>query len=137
MASNHFLSTTFNMPPNVKRLILTTAVVSITITGTLYGAGLKTNEEIAQVRANPLDRRYPPTCSICEVIAKPAPTQTKKRQEESTFDEQYKALQGMRSNLVARKGILENQIQDLDARVLEKQQKGINKEDKEQPPGGR
>ncbi|KAJ5325837.1 hypothetical protein N7541_011327 [Penicillium brevicompactum] len=98
------------MPPNVKRLILTTAVVSITITGTLYGAGLKTNEEIAQ---------------------------TKKRQEESTFDEQYRALQGMRSNLVARKGILENQIQDLDARVLEKQQKGISKEDKEQPPGGR
>ncbi|KAK4914083.1 hypothetical protein LTR66_017174, partial [Elasticomyces elasticus] len=62
---------------------------------------------------------------------------TKKRQEESTFDEQYKALQGMRSNLVARRGILENQIQDLDARVLEKQQKGNNKEDKEQPPGGR
>lgn len=125
------------MPPNVKRLILTTAVVSITITGTLYGAGLKTNEEIAQVRANPLDRSYPTTSSICEVIAKLAPTQTKKRQEESTFDEQYRALQGMRSNLVARKGILENQIQDLDARVLEKQQKGISKEDKEQPPGGR
>ncbi|CAI7617827.1 unnamed protein product [Penicillium bialowiezense] len=98
------------MPPNIKRLILTTAVVSITITGTLYGAGLKTNEEIAQ---------------------------TKKKQEESTFDEQYKALHGMRSNLVARRGILENQIQDLDARVLEKQQKGINKEDKEQPHGGR
>lgn len=37
------------MPPNVKRMVLTAAVVSITITGTLYGAGLKTNEEIAQV----------------------------------------------------------------------------------------
>lgn len=36
-------------PPNIKRLILTTAVVSITITGTLYGAGLKTKQEIAEV----------------------------------------------------------------------------------------
>lgn len=36
-------------PPNIKRLILTTAVVSITITGTLYGAGLKTDQEIAEV----------------------------------------------------------------------------------------
>jgi hypothetical protein len=43
----------------------------------------------------------------------------------------------MRSNLVARRGILENQIQDLDARMLEKQQKGTNTEDKEQPGGRR
>ncbi|CAG8023767.1 unnamed protein product [Penicillium salamii] len=98
------------MPPNVKRMVLTAAVVSITITGTLYGAGLKTNEEVAQ---------------------------TKKKQEESTFDDQFKALQAMRSNLVARRGILENQIHDLDARVLEKQQKGISKDDKQQPQGGR
>lgn len=43
-----------NMPrPNVKRLVLTTAVVSITIAGTLYGAGLKTKQEITEVRAIP------------------------------------------------------------------------------------
>jgi hypothetical protein len=36
-------------PPNIKRLVLTAAVVSITITGTLYGAGIKTNQEIAEV----------------------------------------------------------------------------------------
>lgn len=58
------------MPPNIKRLILTTAVVSITITGTLYGAGLKTNEEIAQVRANPSDRSYPLHLLIREVKSK-------------------------------------------------------------------
>ncbi|KAJ5742713.1 uncharacterized protein N7511_011114 [Penicillium nucicola] len=93
-------------PPNVKRLVLTGAVTAITITGTLYGAGLKTNQEIAE---------------------------TVKQRQESTFDEQMKALQGMRSNLTARRGILENQIRDLDARMLEKQQKGIGG-DTSQPP---
>lgn len=74
---------------------------------------------------------------ICGDITNPWPFQTKKKQEESTFDDQFKALQAMRSNLVARRGILENQIHDLDARVLEKQQKGISKDDKQQPQGGR
>ncbi|KAJ5787825.1 hypothetical protein N7457_002815 [Penicillium paradoxum] len=97
-------------PPNVKRLVLTAAVVSITITGTLYGAGLKTNQEIAE---------------------------TTKQRQESTFDEQLKALHGMRSNLNARRGILEDQIRDLEARMLEKQQKGIGGDDKTQPNGGR
>ena len=32
-----------------RRLILTTAVVSITIAGTLYGAGIKTDREVTQV----------------------------------------------------------------------------------------
>lgn len=36
-------------PQNVRRLVLTAAVTSITIAGTLYGAGLKTNEEITEV----------------------------------------------------------------------------------------
>ncbi|EKV10026.1 hypothetical protein Pdw03_8250 [Penicillium digitatum] len=96
-------------PPNIKRLILTTAVVSITITGTLYGAGLKTNQEIAEIA---------------------------KQRQESTFDEQIKALQGMRSNLIARKGILENQIRDLDTRMLGKQLKGVSGGDQDQPSGG-
>jgi hypothetical protein len=59
--------------------------------------------------------------------------QTAKQRQESTFDEQMKALQGMRSNLTVRKGILENQIRDLEGRMLEKQQKGIGG-DKQQPP---
>lgn len=33
----------------VRRLVLTAAVTSITIAGTLYGAGLKTNQEIVEV----------------------------------------------------------------------------------------
>lgn len=37
-------------PQNVRRLVLTAAVTSITIAGSLYGAGIKTTEEIAEVR---------------------------------------------------------------------------------------
>lgn len=36
-------------PQNFRRLVLTAAVTSITIAGSLYGAGLKTDEEIAEV----------------------------------------------------------------------------------------
>jgi hypothetical protein len=38
----------------------------------------------------------------------------------------------MRSNLTARKGILENQIRDLDAK-MEKKQRAASGKDKEQP----
>ncbi|KAJ5203735.1 uncharacterized protein N7498_004614 [Penicillium cinerascens] len=83
-------------PQNFRRLVLTAAVTSITIAGSLYGAGLKTNEEIAE--------------------------NTRKRQE-ATFDEQMAALQGMRSNLTARRGMIETQIRDLEAKMEEKKQR--------------
>jgi hypothetical protein len=38
-------------PLKLKRLVLTGAVTVITIAGTLYGAGLKTEQEVAQVYA--------------------------------------------------------------------------------------
>lgn len=34
----------------VRRWIMTGAVAAITVTGTLYGAGLKTDQEVKQVR---------------------------------------------------------------------------------------
>lgn len=40
-------------PQNVRRLVLTAAVTSITIASSLYGAGLKTKEEIAEVSLKP------------------------------------------------------------------------------------
>jgi hypothetical protein len=43
----------------------------------------------------------------------------------------------MRSNLTARKGILENQIRDLDAKMEEKRQRAASGKDKEQPEGRR
>jgi hypothetical protein len=43
----------------------------------------------------------------------------------------------MRSNLTARKGILEGQIRDLDAKMEEKRQRAALGKDKEQPEGRR
>lgn len=39
-----------NSPHKVKRLVLAGAVTATTIAGTLYGAGIKTEREVAQVR---------------------------------------------------------------------------------------
>ncbi|KAJ5100683.1 hypothetical protein N7456_006735 [Penicillium angulare] len=89
-------------PQNVRRMVLAGAVTCITIAGTLYGAGIKTKEEIAQ--------------------------ETKKRQE-ATFDEQMTALQNMRSNLTARRGMIETQIRDLDTRVQEKKERNPTNSD--------
>ncbi|KAJ5484800.1 hypothetical protein N7539_004788 [Penicillium diatomitis] len=86
-------------PQNVRRLVLTVAVTSITIASSLYGAGLKTNEEIAET--------------------------TRKRQE-ATFEEQLAALQNMRSSLTSRKGLLEKQIRELDAKMEEKKQRAVS-----------
>lgn len=36
-------------PKNVPKLVLAAAVTSITIAGTLYGAGVKTEQEVTQV----------------------------------------------------------------------------------------
>lgn len=63
--------------------------------------------------------------------------QINRKRQEATFDEQMNALQGMRSNLTARKGILESQIRDLDARMQEKQQRAAAGSDKGRPQGGR
>lgn len=37
-------------PRDARRLVLTGAVTAITIAGSLYGAGIKTNQEATQVR---------------------------------------------------------------------------------------
>ncbi|KAJ5657478.1 uncharacterized protein N7484_001127 [Penicillium longicatenatum] len=97
-------------PQNIRRAVLAAAVTSVTIAGTLYGAGIKTSEEIAE--------------------------NTKKRQE-ATFDEQMAALQGMRSNLTARRGMIETQIRDLDARIQEKKQRNADGSNKDRPQEGR
>ncbi|KAJ5180083.1 hypothetical protein N7492_003293 [Penicillium capsulatum] len=94
----------------VRRLVLTAAVTSITIAGTLYGAGLKTNQEVAE---------------------------NNQKRREATFDEQMSSLQGMRSNLTARKGMIETQLRDLDARIQEKQKRAAEGNDNNRPAGGR
>lgn len=84
---------------NVRRLVLTGAVVSVTIAGSLYGAGLKTEQEAIQ--------------------------KTQKRQE-ATIDERISSLQTIRASLTTKKEMVEKQILDLDARIEAKKEKGLD-----------
>ncbi|KAI9369412.1 hypothetical protein BJX61DRAFT_545596 [Aspergillus egyptiacus] len=88
-----------NSPQKVKRLILTGAVTAITIAGTLYGAGLKTEQEASQKI---------------------------QKSREVSLDERIAHLRDMRQNLVAKKDLVEKQIRDLDAKVEERKYKGID-----------
>ncbi|KAL4746702.1 hypothetical protein BDW72DRAFT_197445 [Aspergillus terricola var. indicus] len=88
-----------NSPQKVKKLVLTGAVTAVTIAGTLYGAGLKTQQEVSQQ------------------------TQTAR---EITVDERIASLQSTRQVLVSKKELVEKQMRDLDARIEERKQKGID-----------
>ncbi|KAL3434120.1 hypothetical protein BDV09DRAFT_196060 [Aspergillus tetrazonus] len=88
-----------NSPQKVKKLVLTGAVTAVTIAGTLYGAGLKTQQEVSQ--------------------------QTQKARE-ITLDERIASLQSTRQVLVGKKELVEKQMRDLDARIEERKQKGID-----------
>ncbi|PWY83458.1 hypothetical protein BO70DRAFT_395900 [Aspergillus heteromorphus CBS 117.55] len=86
-------------PQTIKRFALTGAVVSITVAGTLYGAGIKTDQQITQ--------------------------QTQKARE-VTIDERIDGLQGMRQNLVAKRELVEKQLRDLDVKIEARKLKNID-----------
>ncbi|KAL2871501.1 uncharacterized protein BJX67DRAFT_163080 [Aspergillus lucknowensis] len=86
-------------PQKVKHLVLAGAVTTVTIAGTLYGAGLKTEREVAQ---------------------------KVRKSREVTLDERIAALRDMRRNLIAKKELVEKQMLDLDSRIEERKQKGID-----------
>lgn len=92
-----------------RRFILAAAVTSITIAGTLYGAGIKTEKEV---------------------------TQTVQKTREATIDERIESLRSTRQNLAAKKELVERQIRDLDARIEERKQKGLDGFKKEPPHNG-
>ncbi|KAL1965195.1 hypothetical protein VTN77DRAFT_5949 [Rasamsonia byssochlamydoides] len=85
-------------PQVVRTGLLTTAVVTTTIIGTLWGAELKTKQEVQQAN---------------------------EKREQATIDEKIESLQNMRANLVAKKATVEKQLQDLEARIEEKKRKGL------------
>ncbi|KAL4782697.1 hypothetical protein BJX76DRAFT_358666 [Aspergillus varians] len=89
----------FNSPVKVKRFVLAGAVTATTIAGTLYGAGLKTEREVAQ---------------------------HVQKAREITLDERIASLQSTRQNLVGKKELVEKQIHDLEAKIDERKQKAIN-----------
>ncbi|KAF5865258.1 hypothetical protein ETB97_004841 [Aspergillus alliaceus] len=92
-----------------RRFILAAAVTSITIAGTLYGAGIKTEKEV---------------------------TQSVQKTREATIDERIESLRSTRQNLSAKKELVERQIRDLDARIEERKQKGLDGFKKEPPHNG-
>ncbi|KAL1979720.1 hypothetical protein VTN96DRAFT_5264 [Rasamsonia emersonii] len=81
----------------VRTFLLTASVITITIGGTLYGAELKSKQEVKQAN---------------------------EKREQATIDEKIESLQTMRANLVAKKATVEKQLQDLEARMEEKKRKG-------------
>ncbi|BCR89663.1 uncharacterized protein ACHE_50861S [Aspergillus chevalieri] len=91
------------VPKNTKRMVLAGAVTAITIAGTLYGAGLKTNQEVAQ---------------------------TVQKTREITLDERIADLRQTRQNLMSKKELVEKQIRDLDMRIEDKKQKAIGGQSK-------
>ncbi|KAL4936948.1 hypothetical protein BDV06DRAFT_82939 [Aspergillus oleicola] len=86
-------------PTKIKKLVLTGAVTAITIAGTLYGAGLKTEQEVKQH-----------TQKVREI----------------TLDERIAALRNQRVGLVGKKELIEKQMRDLDARIDERKSKGLD-----------
>ncbi|OJJ55902.1 hypothetical protein ASPSYDRAFT_157566 [Aspergillus sydowii CBS 593.65] len=89
----------FSSPHKVKRLVLAGAVTATTIAGTLYGAGIKTEREVAQ---------------------------HVQKAREITLDERIESLRNTRQNLVGKKELVEKQMRDLDAKVEERKQKGVD-----------
>ncbi|KAH8431562.1 uncharacterized protein LDX57_009224 [Aspergillus melleus] len=92
-----------------KRLVLTAAVTSITIAGTLYGAGLKSGQEA---------------------------TQAAQKAREISIDERISALRNTRQELMGKKDLVEKQMRDLEVRIEERKRKNMDGL-KNEPPHNR
>ncbi|RMJ22839.1 hypothetical protein PHISP_06289 [Aspergillus sp. HF37] len=95
--------------PKVRRLVLTGAVTIITITGTIYGAQLKMQQDVTQVN---------------------------QKSREATIDERIETLRATRQSLSSKKNMVEKQIRDLDARVEDRKRKGLEPSNTERPRDG-
>ncbi|KAL4805865.1 hypothetical protein BDV18DRAFT_140034 [Aspergillus unguis] len=88
-----------NSPLKFKKVVLTGAVTAITIAGTLYGAGIKTEQEVAQ---------------------------HVQKSKEVTIDERIAALRSNREVLTGKKELVAKQIRELEERIEERKQKGVD-----------
>lgn len=62
--------------------------------------------------------------------------QVAQKSREATIDERIESLRSTRENLSSKKLMVEKQIRDLDARVEDKQQKGLAASNTERPHDG-
>ncbi|KAI9863106.1 MAG: hypothetical protein M1813_003926 [Trichoglossum hirsutum] len=73
--------------PKLRRIILTSSIAAITVTGTLYGAGLKTQREAQQAR---------------------------RQKSEATDEERLEVLLGLRRKLVEQRDGLVEKMRELE-----------------------
>ncbi|KAL1849549.1 hypothetical protein Plec18170_007457 [Paecilomyces lecythidis] len=95
--------------PKFKRLVLTAAVTTITIAGSLYGAGLKTEQEAKQAE---------------------------KQRNETPIDDRIESLRTLRNELVTKRNVVQKQIHDLDARIEDRKKKGLGVAPGQRPDEG-
>jgi hypothetical protein len=117
-------------PPVVRRVLLTGAVVGITVTGTLYGAGLKMDQEVKRVSTQlKLSLHFKDSFKFLILyIQKDA-----RKRELETVDEKIEALEARKKKLVASKVGLEKQITDLEAKQkLRREQQMLDIQDQQQ-----
>ncbi|GAD98852.1 conserved hypothetical protein [Paecilomyces variotii No. 5] len=92
-----------------KRLVLTAAVTSITIAGSLYGAGLKAEQEAKQAE---------------------------KQRNETPIDDRIESLRTLRNELVTKRNVVEKQMQDLESRIEDRKRKGLGVAPGQRPDEG-
>ncbi|BCS02908.1 uncharacterized protein AKAW2_61172S [Aspergillus luchuensis] len=90
----------------IRRIVLTGAVTVITIAGSLYGAGIKTGQQV---------------------------TQQAQKTQEVTIDDRIDGLRSMRQNLVSKKELVEKQLRDLDVKIEERKLKNMDGPKREPP----
>jgi uncharacterized protein YlxW (UPF0749 family) len=90
----------------VRRYILTGAVTAITVTGALYGAGLKTRQEVKQVRSTTPSRQSHFDIKLQEKTAV----------TEASIEEKIAHLDTMKTKYLRQKQELQNRIDQLSAR---------------------
>ncbi|KZM18680.1 uncharacterized protein EKO05_0006476 [Ascochyta rabiei] len=130
----------------VRRWILTGAVAAITVTGTIYGAGLKSDREVIAVRHNPVHASFPSAPGTMSYINLAAPLpfrpvtnsfKERKRYQQASPEEIISQLQIARDNLVMKKKEMERKIagfheKQRQAKELEQQQQQEREQREEQ-----
>lgn len=100
----------------IRRWIMTGAVAAITITGTFYGAGLKTDQEVKKVRRHHYPVPSRPCISLLLLSTSSLPVhiadslQERKRYQQASPDEIISQLTIARDDLVMKRNEMERKI---------------------------
>jgi hypothetical protein len=136
----------------VRRWIFTAAITGITVTGTIYGAGLKTDREAKQVRLSythsiymhPFSSQSHKKAAIArEVDTSLTVRQERKRYQQASPEEVISQLQVARDDLEMKKREMERKIagfhekrrlKEVEAQKLKDQQEQQQQQQQQPPP---